>query len=109
MADLRCDVSYPGSDGITRSVYGRLTTDHPQSSYGLPVLVIDEPGNPGPLAESLPAGVYGTADLPAGTTIRVHERLSGDADTWDQFKARLDAVERAGYPIGQTRGGKRRP
>lgn len=92
-----CDIQYPGSDGIRRSTSAEISVDHPQSSYGLPVIIVNldpvdtTPMDPidaalldamtapgvhlvaGSRAEELPNGVYGPADLPRGSTIHLHE------------------------------------
>lgn len=55
---IRVKVTFPDR----RVKEWHLTTEHPASSYGLPVLV-DKRNNP-----------HGPADLPAGTVIRVQSR-----------------------------------
>lgn len=75
------DAEYPG---LPKTRSGYLTTNHPQSSYGIPVLVLHE-SNLGP------AGVRGTGDLPNEASIRVR---------MDDMSS--DLVQRAivaGYPI----------
>ena len=75
------DTQYPG---IWISRQATITTNHPQSSYGIPVLVLRE-SNLGP------SQALGTGDIPAGARIRVR------MDDMDR-----DLVRRAiaaGYPI----------
>lgn len=137
LCSVPCEITYPGSDGIPRTTSAELTTDHPQSSYGLPVIVVNRPSDDAPLdpvdaalldamtapgvhltagsmAEALADGVYGVADLPAGSTIRLHSHradtavydvMTGTApvETYEQMEARIthlrEGARRAGYTI----------
>jgi hypothetical protein len=71
------DVEWPG-----HHERGLLTTDHPQSSYGIPVLVI------GGIA-------HGIADLPPGCVVRVVWKKTRTGPVWVLIQKAIDA----GYPI----------
>lgn len=71
---------------------GWLTTAHPSSSYGIPVLLMGVDADNDNV-------VYGPADLPDGAMIHIHARLTSDDDTWDSWEQRCTAARAAGYPI----------
>jgi len=69
--------------GGGKGIPGTLTTEHSQSSYGLPVLVAQ-------------GQVYGTGDLPFGTVLMPWDRRRRlSQEERDLF----EAAQRAGYTV----------
>lgn len=81
-----------------------LTTEHSQSSYHLPVLVV-RPSDPYGLGRAVDQigpyhigeGVYGPADLPAGSVL--HDAEANGTPQWWLAEDVRDRARAAGYTV----------
>lgn len=101
ISTIHCSMDYPDPDdfGISTTRRGVLTTEHPSSSYGIPVLVLDDFHS---LRHSELGGVRGTADIPASAAITIAWPRPSDLYEWqrpEDVESFVDRAIRAGYPI----------
>lgn len=74
-------------DPVLTEINGEITTAHPSSSYGLPVLVADDGSVYGP-GDMSGRRLYLEVDTPAGGLVRA-----------EQFAAAYDACKSAGWKM----------
>jgi hypothetical protein len=68
-----------------------LTTNHAASSYGQPVLVLNDGSQ-----------AYGPGDLPAGTILVIDELFCDHLPETEDFHAEVAAARAAGFNVAKT-------